>query len=122
MMPSEVKARIREMLADGEAAAGLPLGKGTDAERLKTIIAANSLGLQLVPPPCDARPPRRAAAQAHGQRTTVCGRAIGSWSGSPRIEFEVNLVTEVLSFGAVKDRPTLGVIEAAEQAGHLRPG
>jgi hypothetical protein len=41
MMPSELKARIREMLADGEAAAGLPLGNGTDAQRLKTIIAAN---------------------------------------------------------------------------------
>jgi cysteine synthase len=34
----------------------------------------------------------------------------------------VSLVTEVLSFAAVKDRLALGVIEAAEQAGQLRPG
>jgi hypothetical protein len=74
-----------------------------------------SLGLELVPPPC-ARPPMRPV-DAHGEGTTICGRAIGSWSGSPRTEFEVNLVTEVLSSAAAKGHLALGVIEAAEQAG-----
>jgi hypothetical protein len=39
-----------------------------------------------------------------------------SWVSS-RIEFEINLVTEILSAAAVKDRLALGVIEATEQAG-----
>jgi cysteine synthase len=43
-------------------------------------------------------------------------------AGQARIEFEVNLVTEVLSAAAVKNRLALGFIEAAEQAGQLRPG
>jgi cysteine synthase len=66
--------------------------------------------------------PADAAPQTHGQGSTVCGHAIGSWSGSRRIEFEINLVTEVLPAAATKARRALGVIEAAERAGQLRLG
>jgi hypothetical protein len=42
MVPREVVAAVRQLLASAEAAAGLPPGKGDDAQRLRAVLASGS--------------------------------------------------------------------------------
>jgi hypothetical protein len=39
MVPAEVRAAVRKLIAGAEVAVGLPPGSGSDAERLKAIVA-----------------------------------------------------------------------------------
>jgi hypothetical protein len=47
LMPREVSVRVRELLTEGEAVAGLPPGKGSAASRLKAIVATGELAPDL---------------------------------------------------------------------------
>ncbi len=41
LVPSEVKAALRKLIAGAEVAVGLPPGSGSDAERLRVVLASN---------------------------------------------------------------------------------